>query len=345
MSKLVFKIPALVLLAAMVAGLGNGLTGIILSSQAQQDAVELQLSTVVLDRALALNNYLDTIHVDLETLASSPVAYEAIEEFKDGWSEFVGTGPTQALQAAYITDNPNPTGSKDELDRAEGAESYHETHAHFHPWYRTFLRGKGFYDIFLFDTNGNLVYTVFKELDYATNFVDGEYVDTGLGRVYRKALASPGEIAFDDFEPYAPSFGAPASFIAKAVTDNSGILIGVLAFQMPIDRLNEVMQEEAGLGKTGDTVIAGTDKLRRSDSRFASETALLKETIEWPGVDAVLAGQTGIAAGDVNGVPSLVGYAPVDFEGIRWAVMASMSDAEAFAASDDLVLFEILGLT
>ncbi|MEQ8584854.1 MAG: methyl-accepting chemotaxis protein [Thalassobaculaceae bacterium] len=342
MSKLTFKIPALVFLAAMVAGLGNGLTGIILSSQAQREAIERQLETVVKDRAVALEQYLETIRIDLITLSTSPVAFEAIMEFKGGWTEFFAAGPTQALQAAYITDNPNPTGQKDELDRAEGPEGYHETHAHFHPWYRTFLRAKGFYDIFLFDTNGNLVYTVFKELDYATNFNDGEYAESGLGRVYREALANPGEVAFDDFEPYAPSYGAPASFIAKAVIDNFGTTIGVLAFQMPIDRLNAVMQDESGLGETGDTVIVGTDGLRRSDSRFASESALLQETIAWPGTEAVLGGERGIAIGDVYGASNLVGFAPVDFEGIRWGVMATVSEAEAFAASRDLLFYEVL---
>lgn len=342
MSKLAFKIPALVFLAALVAGLGNSLTGIFLSSQAQQEAVERQLSTVVQDRALALGHYLESIHIDLVTLSSSPAAYEAIVEFKAGWNGFSAAGPTKALQAAYITDNPNPTGAKDELDRAEGPEEYHQTHAHFHPWYRSFLRAKGFYDIFLFDTNGNLVYTVFKELDYATNFVNGEYAETGLGRVYRQALANPGDVAFDDFEPYSPSFGAPASFIATAVTDDSGRTVGVLAFQMPIDRLNAVMQEPSGLGETGDTVIVGVDKLRRSDSRFASESALLKDTIAWPGTETVLAGGAGVAEGDVNGIPSLVGYAPVEFEGTTWGVLASVSDAEAFASREDLIFYEVL---
>ncbi|MCR9073544.1 MAG: methyl-accepting chemotaxis protein [Alphaproteobacteria bacterium] len=342
MSKLAFKIPALVFLAAMVAGLGNGLTGIYLSSQAQLNSVELQLNTVAKDRALALDHYLETIHVDLVTLSSSPVAYEAIAEFEAGWNEFAANQAMAALQAAYITDNPNPTGSKDELDRADGPEAYHETHAHYHPWYRTFLRAKGFYDIFLFDTNGNLVYTVFKELDYATNLVNGEYADTGLGRVYRQAMAKPGEVVFDDFEPYAPSFGAPASFIGTTVAGNDGTAIGVLVFQMPIDRLNEVMQEPSGLGETGDTVIVGADKLRRSDSRFASESALLKETIAWPGTDAVLRGESGVTHGSVGDVPIMVAYAPVDFQGVRWGVMATVAESEAFAASEELLFFEIL---
>jgi methyl-accepting chemotaxis protein len=229
MSKLTFKIPALVLLAALVAGIGNSLTGIILSSQAQREAATIQLSTVATKRAKALQDYLDAIEIDLVTLSTSPVAYEAIVEFKGGWTEFFAQEPTKALQAAYITDNPHPTGSKDELDRAAGDASYHQTHAHFHPWYRTFLRSKGFYDIFLFDTNGNLVYTVFKELDYATNFNDGPYAQSGLGRVYRAAMSAPNEVHFDDFEPYEPSFGAPASFVATGVKDIDGNLTGLVS--------------------------------------------------------------------------------------------------------------------
>ena len=342
MSKLSFKIPALVFLAALVAGLGSSLTGMYLSTQAQHKTISRGLETVAIDRALALQSYLDSIRIDLETLATSPAAYEAIVEFKKGWTEFFAKGPTEALQAAYITENPNPTGSKEELDRADGDEGYHETHAHFHPWYRAFLRAKGFYDIFLFDTNGNLVYTVFKELDYATNFIDGEYADTGLGRVYQGAMAAPGTVVFDDFEGYAPSAGAPASFIATTVTDNVGNVLGVLAFQMPIDRLNEVMQHSEGLGETGDTVIIGADKLRRSDSRFATESALLKETISWPGTEAVMSGQTGTVEGEIDGEEVLVGYAPVEFVGTTWGVLAELPADEAFASEAELLMVEVM---
>lgn len=342
MSKLAFKIPALVFLAALVAGVGSGLVGIILSSNAQQEAMDRRLVTVAGDRALSLQHYLDSIQVDLETLSTSPVAFEAITEFKGGWTQFFAKGPTKALQDAYITDNPNPTGAKDALDRAEGSETYHETHAQFHPWYRSFLRAKGFYDIFLFDTNGNLVYSVVKELDYATNFVNGAYADTGLGRAYRGSMAQPGTVVFDDFEAYGPSFDAPASFIAKTVHDYHGNTIGVLAFQIPIDRLNAVMQHPAGLGETGDTVIIGADDRSRSVSRFAKESTLLDETVSWPGAEAVMAGETGTAEGQIDGQDVLVGYAPVQFAGITWGVMAALSSDETFAAEAELLLYEVL---
>ncbi len=340
-SRLSFKIPALVLAGALVAGIGNGLTGAILSNQAQEAAAEAQLETIAQGRAGALSSYMQTIKDDLTTLANSPAAYDALSNFSATW-DWIPGGATETLQKAYITDNPHPTGSKEELDKAEGDFAYNGIHASFHPWYRDFLRTKGFYDIFLFDLDGNLIYTVFKELDYATNFVDGPYADSGLGRVFRAAAERPDVVHFDDFTPYAPSYGAPASFIATGIRNNKGKVLGVLAFQMPIDCLNSVMQDPVGLGETGDTVIVGADRMRRSDSRFASESGILSDEITWPGSDRVLAGETGWALGEIGDRGVVTAFTPVEFEGTTWGVLASIDQAEAFAAGRDLVFYEIV---
>jgi len=43
---------------------------------------------------------------------------------------------------------------------------------------------------------------VFKELDYATNVVSGEYKDTDLGNAFRAARdGAPGSEYFFDFKP------------------------------------------------------------------------------------------------------------------------------------------------
>eukprot|EP00439_Symbiodinium_sp_Y106_P035806 s3683_g4.t1 len=54
----------------------------------------------------------------------------------------------------------------------------------YHPIYRDILYARNYYDIFFFDLRGNLIYSVYKELDYATNFLangTGEWKDSGLG--------------------------------------------------------------------------------------------------------------------------------------------------------------------
>ena len=53
---------------------------------------------------------------------------------------------------------------------------------------------------------------------------------------------------------------------------SDGVITGVLALQLSLDRINDVMTgnrgwEKDGLGTTGETYLAGTDKLMRSVSR------------------------------------------------------------------------------
>ena len=76
------------------------------------------------------------------------------------------------------------------------------------------------YDIFLVDAEtGFIVYSVFKEVDYATSLKSGPYRDTGIGKVFRKALeaTSPDAVVIEDFAPYEPSYNASASFIASSL--------------------------------------------------------------------------------------------------------------------------------
>ena len=75
------------------------------------------------------------------------------------------------LQHQYIFSNASPLGSKHQLNAAEGTSPYHATHAAHHPALRNILEKFGYYDIFIIDTNGNIIYSVFKELDFATNLL------------------------------------------------------------------------------------------------------------------------------------------------------------------------------
>ena len=120
--------------------------------------------------------------------------------------------PTElALQSAYIAGNPHPLGAKEYLDAADDGSAYSTAHAKFHPAIRQYLREFGYYDIFLVNIEtGNIVYSVFKELDYATSLLTGPYKDTNFARVFRRAAASddPNAVFLEDFEHYTPSYEA-----------------------------------------------------------------------------------------------------------------------------------------
>lgn len=197
---------------------------------------------------------------------------ETIEKFWDDEAR------TILMQYQYISSNNNETGKKHLLDFAENDGEYAKIHATYHPIIRNFLLTFGYYDIFLIDNEtGHLVYSVFKEVDYTTSLLSGPYKNTNFAHVFREARNAQKKefIKLVDFEPYDPSYTAPASFIATPIFDGDE-KIGVLVFQMPIDKINFIMTgdkkwKEDGLGTSGETYLVGDDYKMRSISRFLIE--------------------------------------------------------------------------
>jgi methyl-accepting chemotaxis protein len=294
---------------------------------------ESELQAILADRASSFDTWLTSIQADLATQSLNPTMHNALKEFTTAWEDIPGDKTTY-LQQWYIENNPHPVGSKDALDYAADGSAYSDVHAKYHPYVRSFQQDRGYYDIFLFDRDGNLVYTVFKELDYATNLLNQKWSDTDLGAAFRAARenVANSELAFFDFRPYSPSHGAPASFISIPVKDGDGTFLGVMAFQMPIDRLNQLMGQRTGLGETGETYVVGQDFLMRSDSRFATESTILKQDVSTEPVKAALEGKSGImVARDYRGEQVITAYQPLEFMGVTWAMLAEQSEEELFA--------------
>lgn len=215
-------------------------------------------------KKMQIMDYLSTIDKELSLLAKDLSTVSAIEEFTTAWYEL--ESPTEYLQNAYITKNPYPTGEKQKLVKANDLSTYSTIHQKYHEFYRNIQETYGLYDLFIFDANGDLVYSVFKELDFATNFVNGIYKESGLGDAFTKAKFSKEvKTVFADMQPYEPSHGAPAMFMANPIQKNNQF-IGVIAFQLPLDKINNVMLDRSGQGESGETFIVGQDFNLRSDT-------------------------------------------------------------------------------
>ena len=329
----------------LIGFLGCALLGLILggtsvwrSQDAASQAATARLTTVAQSRSQALAGYLESIEQDITTIAANPNTADALGAFDAGWAG-LGSSAESRLQQLYITDNPNPTGEKENLDAAGDGSAYSIAHARFHPWFRQFLRTRGYYDIFLFNLDGDLVYTVFKELDYATNLLSGTYAATDLGHAFRAGRnLGAGDVAFFDFEPYAPSHGAPASFISTPIHGPDGTLQGVLVFQMPIDRLNGVMGSLNGLGDTGEAYAVGADSMMRTDARFASESTILTTSVGNDFANEIFLERRGVVRKqDHRGESVFAAFEIVAFNGVEWAVIITQTRGEALAAANALV--------
>ncbi|WP_218934345.1 methyl-accepting chemotaxis protein [Rosistilla ulvae] len=254
-----------------------------------------------------------------------------------------------ALQYAYIQANEHPLGSKHQLNSASDGTFYSEQHAKLHPIVRGYLEKFGYYDVFLCDSQtGDIVYSAYKELDFSTSLIDGPFAKSNIGKVFQQANALPSadEFVVVDFKQYTPSYEAPASFIASPIFDGD-TKIGVAIFQMPIDRINNVMTMGTGMEKTCETYLVGPEHVLRSDTRRDPQNHNIVSSFRYPAkgavkteaVRAALAGETG--AREITGYLGdgvLSAYAPVDVLGMRWAVVAEVSRDEAFAAADGMTL-------
>lgn len=327
------KITALVLLIAALLSLSLGFSAYLAASNLAERSIVERESGLAEAQVARLTAYFETIEDELHTLAGDPSLLAATRAFKVAWADLStpDSTATEALQAAYITDNPSPTGEKDALDRAPEQTRYNQIHGQFHPWLRGFLNRRGYYDIFIFDTEGNLIYSVFKELDYATNLNSGPWRETDLGNAFRAALQNGDaeSTSFFDFKPYAPSSDAPASFIATPIVDGSGVL-GVLAFQMPIDGINATMDVGRALGDAGEMILAGTDGLLRNDSPYTEANDILATTFDHPALDVALSGEIGKGTAKVYRDEAMQFVArPLSFAGTQFAVIG-MASAEEF---------------
>ncbi|QQG37104.1 MAG: HAMP domain-containing protein [Micavibrio aeruginosavorus] len=335
------------LLMTLVAA---GVVGTLSVTSATEDALiasHNKFMALESSRSVALSDYLKSINQDLSTLATNRQTVEALNEFNQAYAGFMGSAEGY-LQNAYIKNNTHPLGSKHLLDYVPDGSAYSEVHKRHHKWFRQFLTEKGYYDIFLINKEGSIVYTVFKENDFATNLQTGAWKDTDIATVYRevKANAREGYRYFADFKPYAPSNNVPAAFVGMPIMNETGEFEGVLAFQMPIGRINEIMQVAVGMGDSGETYLVGADYLMRSDSRFSKESTILSTKVETNTVKAALEGKSGVdTIKDYRGIEVVSAYGPIEFNGTKWAVIAEIDTDEVMKPIRSMQMKMLGGVT
>jgi methyl-accepting chemotaxis protein len=264
------------------------------------------------------------------------------------------------LQYLYIRKNENPLGSKDALNAADDNSAYSAAHALYHPIFRGSLKRLNLYDLFLVDADtGAIVYSVFKEVDFATSLTNGSFAGSNFARAFQEAIRGGRRdvVAFSDFQKYLPSYQAPASFIAAPIYDGRE-LRGAVVFQLPIEEMSAIIGERTGMGSTGETYAIAADRLFRSESRFTTDLDL-DSTIINPAIkvdtqavrSALDEGLTGTAViDDYRGAKVLSSWTPITIhtdsrggdKNITWALVSEIDQAEVLEPVYSLLKFVLI---
>ena len=282
------------------------------------------------------------------------------------------------LQAVYTAKLPTDDLAIAMDDERDGS-AWSAANAKFHEFYREIVTRFAFEDALLLDGRGNVVYSAYKNTDLGTNILTGPYKSSKLRDAYTEAMSSnkSDRVVLTDFEFYQPATMAPTAWMVAPIPA-TGKADGVLALQFPITKINKVMTfdkqwSEAGMGDTGESILAGEDYLMRSDSRlFLEDPEKYRQKvvdagtppdipdiairqggttlIQPVGTDAHREAQKGysgtLIAKDYLGQETIQAYAPLGkMADLRWSIVAKIDTKEAFAREATFTRIVVLATT
>lgn len=128
------------------------------------------------------------------------------------------------------------------------------------------------YDISLIDKNGNIIFSVEHEDDFATSLKNGKYSDTRFAKAFRETM-DDGKNHFSDLERYAPSTDGIFGFLTAPIIGEDGEPLGVFSIQIKLDSIYSIFETQ---NEHFTHYIVGTDNLLRTKLNNNSEILKLK---------------------------------------------------------------------
>ena len=184
-------------------------------------------------------------------------------------------------------------------------------------------RYQPFYDIMFIAKNGDIFFTMRKEADYHSNIFAGKLAETKLSRQLSKA---PSE-CFVDFQYFFPS-DEPAAFFVKPAYKGKE-QIGWFAFQWAVNKLNSLCTDPEGLGLTGEVFLVNKAQYALTDSRFFSDSTIMKRHLSQDNVHAKFREKKGRKiVVDYRGFRVLSTFEVVPFLGSEYLILVKRDEDE-----------------
>lgn len=255
-------------------------------------------------------------------------------------------------QSLYLVGNPFEGTDREWLDDAGDGSRYSEIHREIHPILRSYRQEFGYYDLFLADLEGNLLYSVVKEIDFGSNLASGPYRESVIGKAWRAAMEEEDvdAVVMTDLEEYLPSLYQPAGVFASPVESRDGERVGVLLFQFPLDRINTMVQDRQGMEESSEVVlgmeVGGAliylNELLFSEAPSMQKKVAMGEAYALP-MQAALRSMVGSGNSiDYQGNEVLAAWAPVTR--LNWGVVAKINREQALMDATELLHRTLLSL-
>lgn len=226
---------------------------------------------------------------------------------------------------------------------------YQEIYESMDPFFQRSLTLFGLKEIyFACRKHGHIMYTTQKDADLGTNLKEGEYKDSVLARLWSK-VAKTRKAQLLDMSNYELA-KEPVLLLGTPVWDKKQNMIGILMASLRLAEIKNIMEQNAGLGESGETYLVGEDGLMRSESRFIQESVILKREVDTKAVQKAL-GQNGHSKGSAlikdyrnNKVVSVYSHVGLEKQlntNFDWAIITEMDEKEVMNQVKSLERFVV----
>ena len=247
------------------------------------------------------------------------------------------------LQTQYIANNPNPLGSKHQLAASQDNSNYDSVHAKYHPYIMRLNDRNGYYDTFIIDAKtGHIVYSVFKESDFAASVIQGPLADTSINQAFRAASqgGANDRSYLSNFKSYLPSYDDSAGFVSAPIRVD-GEVIAVAVHQVSKIKITELLAGSNMLGSSYESVILSDNDTMITESNQLKEikdkNPKFQANFNIPAVKEALSGKSGSTQGvSYLGYNSLMAFDTIQVGNQNWALISQISEDEALKPIETL---------
>lgn len=199
--------------------------------------------------------------------------------------------------------------------------------------FKNFITTFGYRDLHLSLPSGKVIFSVNKLDSQQADLKASASQSSPLARNVQQTQRT-GKTAISDLTKNPLHGNEPSMLLSTPVAgEDPQVPLLFLTLELPVTKLNSLMQTRQGLGDAGETYLVGEDGKLRSDSiRFADLTALQHDAAKSLAVQQALKGASGrLEEPGLDQAPSLKVFIPIEFANHHWALIAEMDESQAFA--------------
>lgn len=343
-------------LTTIIAIAATSITGVFVASDSLEESFQEKLSAIADGRRNQLETYLEGLDDKLSGMAKNDTSLAALNMFKIGIEQIKEVDPTEALRGLITVER-----EKKELYayyKETGTTGYGTQYTKFGPTLNQFATENGLDDLYLINKNGMIVYSAKANAEIATSMIDGPFAGTQLATLNNKittaavarmeevaklqdgdALETDGttttsKIVLEDFAPYELAGKEPVAFIGVPVVDSNDFFFGTIIAQLPKQKISNILNNQTGLGSTGETILTTTEGLFLLDSYLTDEFDPLNTKIDFSIFPSIEGRETiNGTISDYRDMTALISIADVDYNGANWHVAAVIDKDEALAGA------------